>query len=100
MTDMHAQKSDDKGWADSPGFRRLVVAVLVIGALVSAALGFLPAFHKEELHFPTEGSPFPTEEIPVFFAVFGFLAFSFIVLAGQHLRKLVMREERYYDERE
>ena len=28
------------------------------------------------------------------------IAFAFIVLAGQHLRKLVGRKETYYDERE
>lgn len=32
-----------------------------------------------------------------FFAAFGFLSYSFIVFAGKFWRKLVMREEDYYD---
>ncbi|HXI87940.1 MAG TPA: hypothetical protein VNH64_10810 [Parvularculaceae bacterium] len=95
-----SEPNNDKGWADRPAFRRAIVALLVIAAIASAALGFLPEFRKEEIHFPGATAPFPTEEIPIFFAVFGFVAFSFIVLAGQHLRKIVMRKESYYDERE
>lgn len=34
---------------------------------------------------------------PVFYGIVGFVSFSFIVLAGQHLRKILMREESYYD---
>ncbi|NNU16620.1 hypothetical protein HK107_09835 [Parvularcula sp. ZS-1/3] len=34
---------------------------------------------------------------PVFYGIVGFVSFSFIVLAGQHLRKILMREEGYYD---
>ena len=38
-----------------------------------------------------------TEDILLFPAFFGFLAFIFIVFAGVLLRKLVMRKEDYYD---
>ena len=31
------------------------------------------------------------------YSVFGFAAFFFIVMAGKQLRKLVMRDEDYYD---
>lgn len=94
MSDTHHHVTDEKpGWADRPGVRRMIVAGLVIFSLVVAALGFVPAFHKEETHFAAE-------KIPVFFAVWGFASFMFIVLVGQHLRKLVGRDVRYYDERE
>ncbi|MEX0645282.1 MAG: hypothetical protein WD076_08225 [Parvularculaceae bacterium] len=86
-------RNDAKGWADGKGFRRFIVGALVVLALGAAALGFLPEFQKEKPHFEVE-------RFPVFFALWGFISFMFIVLVGQHLRKIVMRDERYYDERE
>jgi hypothetical protein len=32
-----------------------------------------------------------------FYGFFGFVGFFFIVLAGKHLRKVLMRDEDYYD---
>lgn len=86
----HDEKS---GWADTKAFRMAFLALLVIAALAAAIAGFIPQFQKEHPHFSVEG-------LGAFFAVYGFVAFSFIVLAGQHLRKLVGRKEDYYDERE
>jgi len=99
MSDQHDQhhKSDDnsdqKGWADRPGFRRFFIGLLVLVCVGAALAGFAPAWQNPHPHFNVEG-------LGVFFAIYGFVAFSFIVLAGQHLRKLVMRKEDYYDERE
>lgn len=90
----HGPASGEKpGWADTPGFRRAVLWGLAIAAIVAALLGFIPAFQKEEPHFAVE-------RLPVFFAIYGFVMFSLIVLVGQHLRKIVGRDEGYYDERE
>lgn len=83
----------DKGWADTKTFRVAFLVFLVIAAIASAVAGFLPEFRKAHPHFDVEG-------MGAFFAIYGFVAFSFIVLAGQHLRKLVARKEDYYDERE
>lgn len=91
MSDHH--HADDKGWADRPGVRRFIVGVLIIACLGAAAAGFNEAWHNPHPHFDVEG-------FPVFFAIYGFVAFAFIVLAGQHLRRLVGRKEDYYDERE
>ena len=38
------------------------------------------------------------EDIPLFPALYGFVAFVFIVYAGRGLRLLIMRREDYYDE--
>ena len=54
---------------------------------------FVPAFQNPKPHFEQENWK-------IFFAIYGFVAFAFIVLAGQHLRKLVGRKEDYYEERE
>jgi hypothetical protein len=40
---------------------------------------------------------FTIDAFPVFYGVVGFVSFAFIVLAGQHLRKILMRPEGYYD---
>ncbi|MEZ5893250.1 MAG: hypothetical protein R3C58_08925 [Parvularculaceae bacterium] len=92
MSDHH--NPDEKpGWADTKTFRRIFLGILVVACLLAALAGLVPAFKNPHPHFPAE-------EAGVFFAIYGFAAFAFIVLVGQHLRKLVGREERYYDDRE
>lgn len=93
MSDHHHNPDEKPGWADTKGFRNAFLAVLVVASLIAAIAGFVPAFQKEHPHFEAEG-------FPAFFAIYGFLAFMFIVLVGQHLRKLVGRKEDYYEERE
>lgn len=82
-----------RGWADRPRFVRGFVGALGVLGLISVAAGVFPALRNPHPHFPGV-------EFPGFFAVWGFAAFMFIVLAGQHLRKFVGRDEKYYDDRE
>lgn len=96
MTDHHnhdKKPAKDAGWADTKTFRNGFLAVLIISCIGAALAGFVPAWQNPHPHFQAEG-------FPVFFAFYGFAAFAFIVLAGQHLRKLVGRKEDYYEERE
>ena len=37
------------------------------------------------------------EELPAFYAIFGFIACVVLVLVAREMRKVVMREEDYYD---
>lgn len=92
MSDAQKHQKND-GWADTPTFKRLFVGGLVLCSVIAAIAGVVPAFQKDHPHFAAEG-------IPIFFALWGFGSFMFIVLVGQHLRKLIGREEGYYDERE
>lgn len=90
----HNQKTDEKpGWADTEGFRKIFLGFLIVSSLLAAAAGFVADWHNPHPHFDVEGWG-------VFFALWGFGAFMFIVLVGQHLRKLVGRDEKYYEERE
>ena len=91
MTDQHHSPDEQPGWADKKSFRNAFLGVLIVASVAAAIAGFV--FRKEHPHFAVEGAG-------VFFAAYGFIAFSFIVLAGQHLRKLVGRKETYYEERE
>lgn len=57
---------------------------------VAAALTISEFAYEHHPHFDIE-------KIPEFFEIFGFLAFVFIVFAGKALRKLIMRDEDYYE---
>ena len=93
-TDNHVNGERDKpGWAENPLIVRGFLILLTVAAIAAAVAGFVPEFQKKKPHFPAEA-------FPVFFAIWGFGSFMFIVLAGQHLRKLVGREEDYYERRE
>ena len=92
MSDDH-NNDGKKGWAENPTFIRIFLGVLIFSCIASAFAGFVTSWHNPHPHFPAE-------EFPIFFAAWGFGSFAFIVLAGQHLRKLVGRKEEYYDERE
>lgn len=37
------------------------------------------------------------EALPGFYAIYGFLAFVFLVVVAKLMRKLLMRKENYYD---
>ncbi len=95
MDDREENSARDKssGWADRPRFVKGFVGALVIAGLMSVVASLLPAFRNPHPYFGAA-------EFPGFFAVWGFVAFMFIVLVGQHLRKLVGRKETYYDDRE
>ncbi|MEO1015260.1 MAG: hypothetical protein AAFX08_08750 [Pseudomonadota bacterium] len=89
----HDQQTEDPGWADRPAFQKWFFRGLIAFGVLAALAGFVPDWQKKHPHFDIE-------KIPVFFAFWGFAAFMFIVLAGQHLRKLVGRAPDYYEERE
>jgi len=94
MNDSPQHKDQDKtGWADNPTFIRIFLGVLIAACMLSVIAGFVASWHNPHPHFGAE-------KLQAFFALWGFGSFAFIVLVGQHLRKLVGRKEGYYDERE
>ena len=74
-------------WLDD---RRNLDRVFWILCAVCAGLLVGEFFVHRHPHFGWEGWSF-------FYAVFGFVAFWCIVIAGKHLRKILMRDEDYYD---
>lgn len=88
--DLHvprAEEGEKPGFFDRPATRRGLWIGLVALCAGFALAGFLVDTHGY----------FAVEDFGVFYAIFGFAVFSFIVLAGQHLRKILMRPEDYYD---
>jgi len=65
---------------------RLLMVFYVI-CVVLFVLDFI--IHRHTMH--------SLEELPGFYAVFGFVAFVALVVGSILLRKLVMRKEDYYD---
>jgi hypothetical protein len=80
-------RREKKYWLDDPrNVSKLYYALIAVCALLVIAELF---FHKH--------GHFHWENWFGFFAWYGFGVFCFIVLAGKHLRKLLMRDEDYYD---
>ncbi len=84
----HEHGSEPPGFFDKPSTRKAVWIVLIVLCAGFALAGFVIDTHG---YFAVEG-------FGAFYAIFGFIVFSFIVLAGQHLRKILMRPEDYYDD--
>ena len=63
-------------------------AILLAIAAVLVVLEFI--FHRH--------GEVAAEDFPLFPALFGFLAFLFIVQVGKWLRVMIMRDEDYYDD--
>lgn len=73
-------------WLEKPGSPAKVVAVLVLACAVAFAADF---FYEKHGHFAEE-------EVEGFFAIFGFVMFTLLVLAARGLRVLVGVREDYY----
>lgn len=79
--------TDPKHWLDDSRNVRKVVIALGLACGVSVIANWAHAIHG---HFEWEGWF-------GFHAVFGFVMFFLLVLAGKYLRKILMRPEDYYD---
>ena len=80
---------EKKYWLDDPGNVTKLTRLLVI---VCAALLLADFFYHKHTHFAFENWF-------GFYAWYGFLAYCFIVLSAKGLRKLIKRDEDYYDSR-
>lgn len=81
--------SETPGWADRPENAKKLFIGLILIDVVLVIIGEL--IHKHG-HFDAEVS------VPAFYAFFGFVAYCSIIAGAVLLRKIVKREEDYYDE--
>ena len=80
-------KDKTPGFFDKPATRKAIWVILIGLCTVFGLAGFIVDTHGY----------FSVEDFGLFYAIFGFAVFAFIVLVGQHLRKLLMRPEDYYE---
>jgi hypothetical protein len=79
-------ENDDR-WLDRPSSISLIIKLLVAACALSVAADFF--YHKHgDYHF---------QHWFAFDAVFGFLAYVGLVTAAKGVRRLLMRNEDYYD---
>lgn len=89
-------KNEPKHWLDDPAnIKKLIrgfIALCVITLLAGVYVQFF-ATHKEGAHDPI----FAAESWFVFYPLYGFLAYVALVFISKGLRKILMRDEDYYD---
>lgn len=76
------------GWLDNAANVNRLLWVLYLACAAVFAADF---FYVKKMHFV------PPENIPAFYGLYGFAAFVVIVFGGKLLRRIVMRDEDYYD---
>ena len=71
-----------------------IVSRLLTGFYIICGVLFVADFivHRHTVH--------PWEDIPGFYAIYGFVACVLLVVAAKEMRKLLMRKEDYYDKRD
>jgi hypothetical protein len=85
-------KPDGKGWLDRPAnVTRLWRWLLALGAAL-AALDLLALVGVWDRH-----TSIGLEELPGFYAMWGFVGIVVLIVLAKALRRLVMRRENYYD---
>lgn len=84
---MNNRKRGNTGWADKPDNRRRIRFVLYGACLLLVAVDFLVHRHIS----------MPAEKVPAFYAIYGFAALVTVVMAAKGLRRLVKRDEEYYE---
>ena len=83
----NASNTTEDWWLDRPSSISLIIKVLVVACVASVFADFF--YHKHgDYHF---------QEWIAFDAVFGFLAYVGLVTSAKGLRRLLMRDEDYYD---
>ena len=82
-------QTERKYWLDDPRHVKWIVWTLYGICILLLLLD--PLYHKHD------HSDFDWERIFGFHAGFGFVVFAVLVLAGKQLRRLLKRDEDYYD---
>ena len=85
------EKNEQKYWLDQP--RNILILLTSFYIILTILIIIDLSTHKH--------TNFSLEEWPAFYAVFGFISFTAIVLFAKHvLRKIVKRDEDYYNDRD
>jgi hypothetical protein len=80
--------TDNPGWADKPGNKKRIRWTLYVICAVLVVADFFAHRHISAA----------IEQVPAFYALYGFVALVGVVLAAKALRLFVKRDEEYYDQ--
>lgn len=83
----HTPSGDKPGWPERPQNVRRLIALTVILCVAAVAADF---FYHKHGHYDFEG-------ITGFHALYGFASYVGLVLISGQLRRILKREEDYYD---
>ena len=89
-TDQHRAedaRAEENWWLDNPANVRLIVLAL---AIICVLLFLADFFYHKHGHFDFE-------QWPGFYAWYGFLSYCTIVLTAKQIRKLIGRDESFYE---
>ena len=86
------------GFFDKPSTIRFIIIGLVVACVVSFAVPTVMDLTADPHHHGESHRYFDYESILGFHAIFGFAAYSFIVLTAKVLRLVLKRPEDYYDQ--
>ncbi len=78
-----------KSWLEKPANLRMLMIVTTVICIGLFCVDFF--YHRHEI------KNISWESWYGFYAIYGFAAYTFIVIAAHGLRKLVMKKEDYYD---
>jgi len=81
------EESNEERWLDRPGSVDLIIKVLIASCVLTVLADFF--YHKH--------GDYAFQEWFAFDALFGFLAYVGLVTAAKGVRRLLMRDEDYYD---
>lgn len=84
---MAEKRNRKSGWADKPENKRRIRIALYVACALLVIADFLVHRHVE----------MPAEKLPAFYAIYGFVALVTVVMAAKGLRRLVKRDESYYE---
>ena len=90
-TDEKTNETTDEntGFFDKPGNVRRMLRIFYAACVILVLLDLFSLRHTEEAR--------PWEGFFAFYVVYGFVACTLLVLIAKVLRKVLMREEDYYD---
>ena len=73
-------------WVEKPGSLKKIIRALIAVCVLCILLNFT---YSGKGHYSAES-------IPGFYALYGFVAFTFIIFVAKFLRTIIMRPEDYY----
>ena len=78
---------EPRRWLDRPGSVNKLIRALAVVCVVIFVADF---FYQKQTHYSWE-------EAPGFYALFGFVSCVLLVIVAKWLRRILMRDEDYYD---